>query len=61
MAVHSFTCQVLTGSPLALHRLVEVGQICKKYNVPHLVNNAYGVQSTKCMHIIQEVRGVSLP
>ena len=37
------------------YRLPQVGQICKKYNVPHIVNNAYGVQSTKCMHFIQEV------
>ena len=36
-------------------RLPQVGQICKRYNVPHIVNNAYGVQSTKCMHFIQEV------
>ena len=40
----------------SLSRLVEVGQICKTYGIPHFVNNAYGVQSTKCMHIIEEVR-----
>ena len=22
--------------------------------IPHVVNNAYGVQSSKCMHLIQE-------
>ena len=37
------------------HRLSEVGQMCKKFDVPHVINNAYGVQSTKCMHIIEEV------
>ena len=36
-------------------RLEEVGQICKEHDIPHLVNNAYGVQSSKCMHIINEV------
>ena len=35
-------------------RLPEVGQLCQKYGVPHIVNNAYGVQSSKCMHLIQE-------
>ena len=39
----------------AFIRLSEVGALCKKYDVPHIVNNAYGVQSTKCMHIIEEV------
>ena len=29
--------------------------ICKENNIPHVVNNAYGVQSTKCMHLIQQV------
>ena len=26
-----------------------------QYNVPHVVNNAYGVQSSKCLHLIEEV------
>ena len=36
-------------------RLEEVAKLCKEQNVPHLVNNAYGVQSSKCMHLIQQV------
>ena len=40
------------------YRLSEVGRLCKKYGVPHIVNNAYGVQSSKCMHVIEEVRTV---
>ena len=31
-----------------------VAEICHKLNIPHVVNNAYGVQSTKCMHILEE-------
>lgn len=38
-----------------LCRLSEVARLCKSHDVPHVVNNAYGVQSTKCMHLIQEV------
>lgn len=29
--------------------------MCAKHNIPHIVNNAYGVQSSKCMHLIQQV------
>ena len=29
--------------------------MCAEYNVPHVVNNAYGVQSSKCLHLIEEV------
>lgn len=29
--------------------------MCAKYDVPHIVNNAYGVQASKCMHLIQQV------
>lgn len=36
-------------------RLEEVAKLCKEQNVPHIVNNAYGVQSSKCMHLIQQV------
>lgn len=28
--------------------------MCKEQVVPHVVNNAYGVQSSKCMHLIQQ-------
>ena len=34
--------------------LFSVAEICHKLGIPHVVNNAYGVQSTKCMHIIEE-------
>lgn len=37
-------------------RLEEVATICKESDIPHVVNNAYGVQSTKCMHLIQQVK-----
>jgi len=33
---------------------VEVAQLCKQHGLPHVVNNAYGVQSTKCMHLLSE-------
>lgn len=43
-------------APRAPDRLEEIGMICKKYGVPHLVNNAYGLQSSKCIHLIQQAQ-----
>lgn len=41
---------------LLLYRLEELAVMCAKYSIPHIVNNAYGVQSSKCMHLIQQVK-----
>ena len=38
-------------------RIEELAALCAKHDVPHIVNNAYGVQSSKCMHLIQQVCG----
>lgn len=38
-----------------LVRLEDIGAVCKDLDVPHVVNNAYGVQASKCMHLIQQV------
>lgn len=32
--------------------LVEIGKICKKYDIFHICNNAYGLQCTKTVHNI---------
>ena len=57
----SVLCVLTTTScfaPRAPDDLVGVGAICKSMNVPHVVNNAYGVQSSKCMHLIEETARV---
>lgn len=36
-------------------RLEELSSLCSKHDIPHIVNNAYGVQSSRCMHLIQQV------
>ena len=41
-------------APRAPDDLVSVSQICKQFNIPHSVNNAYGLQSSKCCHLINE-------
>jgi O-phospho-L-seryl-tRNASec:L-selenocysteinyl-tRNA synthase len=57
----SILCVMTTTScfaPRAFDELPEVARICSAHEVPHIVNNAYGVQSTKCMHLIQEANRV---
>ena len=41
-------------APRAADDVPAVAEICGRLGVPHIVNNAYGVQSSKCMHIIEE-------
>ncbi|XP_060102200.1 O-phosphoseryl-tRNA(Sec) selenium transferase [Heteronotia binoei] len=51
LCVHSTTS---CFAPRVPDRLEELAEICMKHDVPHIVNNAYGVQSSKCMHLIQQ-------
>lgn len=50
-------CIISTTSgfaPRACDNIVELGKLCDKFNIPHLVNNAYGLQSTYCAHQIEQ-------
>ncbi|XP_026541412.1 O-phosphoseryl-tRNA(Sec) selenium transferase [Notechis scutatus] len=51
LCVHSTTS---CFAPRVPDRLEELAEMCAKYSIPHIVNNAYGVQSSKCMHLIQQ-------
>lgn len=51
LCVHSTTS---CFAPRVPDRLEELSSLCSKHNIPHIVNNAYGVQSSKCMHLIQQ-------
>ncbi|XP_075004965.1 O-phosphoseryl-tRNA(Sec) selenium transferase isoform X3 [Calonectris borealis] len=51
LCVHSTTS---CFAPRVPDRLEELAVICANYDIPHIVNNAYGVQSSKCMHLIQQ-------
>ncbi|KAG2465612.1 O-phosphoseryl-tRNA(Sec) selenium transferase [Polypterus senegalus] len=51
LCVHSTTS---CFAPRVPDRLEELAMMCDKYGIPHIVNNAYGVQSSKCMHLIQQ-------
>lgn len=54
-------CVLTTTScfaPRTPDKLEEVAKLCKQYSISHVVNNAYGVQSSKCMHLIQQASRV---
>lgn len=51
----SYSYQCFSVLQFYSHRLEELAEICANYDIPHIVNNAYGVQSSKCMHLIQQV------
>jgi len=39
-------------APRSPDKIDEIAVLCKKHNLFHLINNAYGLQSTKCTHLI---------
>ncbi|XP_065828040.1 O-phosphoseryl-tRNA(Sec) selenium transferase-like [Oscarella lobularis] len=53
----NITCLHSTTScfaPRVPDKIVELAILCKRYGIPHVVNNAYGLQSTKCIHLLEE-------
>nr|XP_002120570.1 O-phosphoseryl-tRNA(Sec) selenium transferase [Ciona intestinalis] len=55
LCVHSTTS---CFAPRVPDRLEEISLICKEHDIPHIVNNAYGLQSSKCMHLLQQASRV---
>ncbi|BES90072.1 Soluble liver antigen/liver pancreas antigen (SHypothetical protein/LP autoantigen) [Nesidiocoris tenuis] len=54
---NNIVCVLSTTScfaPRASDSLEQIAALCSRYNIPHLVNNAYGLQSSRLMHLIQE-------
>ncbi len=31
-----------------------VTDFCRQMDIPHVINNAYGLQSSKCMHLVEQ-------
>ncbi|EEB13174.1 UGA suppressor tRNA-associated protein, putative [Pediculus humanus corporis] len=57
LGAEHIACVVTTTScfaPRASDSVDQVAVLCSRYNIPHIINNAYGLQSTRCMHLIQE-------
>jgi hypothetical protein len=34
--------------------IIHIAKLCAKHNIPHVINNAYGIQSSKNCHLISE-------
>jgi len=52
----SILCVMTVNScfaPRTPDRLVEVAELCQARGLPHLVNNAYGLQAAKCVHVLE--------
>lgn len=45
---------MLTVDLFLFFRLEEIAKLCKESDIPHVVNNAYGIQTSKCCHLIKE-------
>lgn len=41
-------------APRARDDVVQVAKLCREYQVYHVINNAYGIQSSKCCHLISQ-------
>ncbi|PRP82443.1 O-phosphoseryl-tRNA(Sec) selenium transferase [Planoprotostelium fungivorum] len=41
-------------APRAPDRIIEIAIQCAKWDIGHVINNAYGLQSTRCSHLIVE-------
>eukprot|EP00053_Salpingoeca_punica_P000056 m.27107 g.27107 ORF g.27107 m.27107 type:complete len:516 (+) comp10035_c0_seq1:1396-2943(+) len=55
--VDAIACVMTTTScfaPRGCDRVEDVAKLCKALDVPHVINNAYGLQSSKCNHIVNE-------
>lgn len=61
LGAENVACVMTTTScfaPRVPDRLEEVAKECHLRNVPHIVNNAYGIQASKCMHLLQQAQRV---
>jgi O-phospho-L-seryl-tRNASec:L-selenocysteinyl-tRNA synthase len=53
----TIACIISTTScfaPRGYDRVPEIAQIAQEHNIMHLVNNAYGLQASKCTHAVNE-------
>ena len=52
--VHSVVLTTSTFAPRSPDDVPSVARICDSFNIPLLVNNAYGLQCSKCCHLVSE-------
>ena len=61
LGAEAICCIMTTTScfaPRVPDMLEKVAVLAKDHGIPHLVNNAYGLQSSKCMHLIEQANRV---
>eukprot|EP01084_Bolivina_argentea_P038724 71614_1 len=59
---HNILCILSTSScfaPRSPDNIIEIGKICKKYDIYHVCNNAYGLQSISTCKLIQKCSEIS--
>ncbi|CAF2414598.1 unnamed protein product [Rotaria sp. Silwood2] len=52
-------CIISTTScfaPRAIDNIQYISNLCQTFSIPHLINNAYGLQSTKIIHEIEQTK-----
>lgn len=45
-------------APRGFDRVDAIAQLCAQHGVAHVINNAYGVQSSKCTHLVNDAMRV---
>lgn len=53
----SILCVMTTSScfaPRGCDKIVQVAELCRQHSIGHVINNAYGLQSSKCCHLINQ-------
>jgi O-phospho-L-seryl-tRNASec:L-selenocysteinyl-tRNA synthase len=58
LGAENVACVFSTAScfaPRSPDKIEEIASLCKKNDIFHLVNNAYGLQSSKSTHMINQV------
>ncbi|OQR96216.1 o-phosphoseryl-tRNA(Sec) selenium transferase-like [Achlya hypogyna] len=41
-------------APRGYDRVEEIARLCQQYDIGHVINNAYGLQSSKCTHLVNQ-------
>ncbi|XP_053697018.1 O-phosphoseryl-tRNA(Sec) selenium transferase [Sabethes cyaneus] len=57
LGASNICCVLSTTScfaPRTCDNIIELAQLCKEHDIPHIVNNAYGLQSTYLTHQIEQ-------
>ena len=52
--IHSIVLTTSTFAPRTPDDIPTVSRLCKQLNIPLIVNNAYGLQCSKCCHLVNE-------